>query len=90
MIIFLYSQYKLGIVEPKGQQFDRFCHVNVGVPQGSRLSCNAFNGIQDAILKRVSYTLLSSVKARRPDIAMNEIKKLNEVLAFADDTLISA
>ena len=49
---FLYNQYKIGLVEPKNGKFNQVCLVNVGVPQGSRLSCNAFNGVQDAILQR--------------------------------------
>ena len=60
----------------------------MGIPQGSRLSCNAFNGVQDAILKRTQCILIRSIKDRDPSQAYIEIKKMNDILAFADDTLI--
>ena len=45
MIKFLFSQYKIGLIEAKGHDFKKVCLINVGVPQGSRLSCNIFNGV---------------------------------------------
>ena len=63
--------------------------INVGVPQGSRLSCNAFNGIQDAVLKRMSYILCQTVKNRDLSQSYQQIQNMNQFLAFADDNLIT-
>ena len=64
------------------------CPVNIGVTQGSRLSCNAFNGVQDSVLKRITFILAKQIQEKRPDLALRTIKDLNDLLAFADDTLI--
>ena len=61
MIIFLYSQYRLGIVEPRGSMDVKTFLVNVGVPQGSKLSCNAYNGVQDDVLKKILYLMTEAI-----------------------------
>ena len=53
-----------------------------------RLSCNAFNGVQDKILKRTQQIMHKALFQRNPTIAHAELTKLNEILAFADDTLV--
>ena len=66
MIQFLYSQYRLGIVESKGSSKRQICLVNVGVPQGSKLSCNGYNGVQDSVLKKILYLMTEAIKMQRP------------------------
>ena len=76
------------MVEPKNGKLAKSCLINVGVPQGSRLSCNAFNGVQDAILKRTQMIMHKALRDKNPTLAYEKITELNDILAFADDTLI--
>ena len=89
-IRFLYNQYKLGFVEDSNTDHIETCLVNIGLPQGSRLSCNAFNGVQDSLLKRMAFILAKNIKDKRPDLSLETIKHFNDLLAFADDTLIAS
>ena len=61
MILFLFNQYKLGVVEGRGEEFTEHCLVNVGYCQGSRLSCNGYNGIQDAVIRKTFLILWKSM-----------------------------
>ena len=73
LLIFLFSQYKMGLVEGKGNKNLRTCLVNVGFPQGSRLSCNGFNGVIDAVLKFSLFVLMETIRSRRPNEAIEEL-----------------
>ena len=67
-IRFLYSEYKLTLVEHKNGQIRDTCLINVGVPQGSRLSCSAFNGVEDSILRITLNDLRFSLRQRHPTV----------------------
>jgi len=45
LLRFLFSQYKIGVVEGKGSEMREPCLVNVGMAQGGKVSCGLFLGV---------------------------------------------
>ena len=78
----------MGIVEKKEEEFSDWFHVNVGFPQGSKCSPLGFNSVQDAVLRRSVYILHENIHKRNLNKAWEELDRLNDILAFADDTLV--
>ena len=67
---------------------DKICLINQGLPQGSKCSCLLFLGVTDDILRMTQHILQKSMIERNPNVAHEQIINLNDLLGFADDTLV--